>query len=66
MIVNHRPGFLKDAGVEFSRTKKFWVESFAERKKMPWKMCVPSLKIVEYLKTLKINFPNSNLDTLGT
>lgn len=29
-------------------------------------MHVPSLKIVEYLKPLKINFPNSNLDTSGT
>lgn len=26
----------------------------------------PSVKIVEYRKTSKINFRNSNLDTLGT
>lgn len=65
MIVNHRPGFLKDADVEFFRTKKVWAESFAENKCLG-KMHVPSLKIVEYLKSLKINFPNSNLDTSGT
>lgn len=62
---NHRPGLLKDAGVEFSRMKKVWAE-FCREEKMPWKMHVPSDKIVEYLKTLKINFSNSNLDTSGT
>lgn len=65
MIVNHRPGFLKDADVVFFRTKKVWAESFAENKCLG-KTHVPSVKIVEYLKTLKINFPNSNLDTSGT
>lgn len=29
-------------------------------------MHVPSVKIVDYLKTLKTNFPNLNLDTSGT
>lgn len=57
---------MKDAGVEFSRTKKVWAESFIREEKVPWKMHVPYVKRVEYLKTLKINFPNLNMDTLGT
>lgn len=39
---------------------------FCREEKMPWKMHVLSVKIVEYLKILKINFPTLNLDTLGT
>lgn len=37
-------------------------ESFAEKKCLV-EMPVSSVKIVEYLKTLKINFPNLNLAT---
>lgn len=65
MIVYHRPGFLRDAGAGFFRTKKIWTASFAEKKNCLGKMHVPPVKILEYLKTLKINFPNLNLDTSG-